>query len=501
MTLGLLGVEDENTHAAYQKPDSVSPSESMKTPSHVKDGSSSGIDKKALLRRIDLHVLPILVVIYLFAFLDRVNIGNASVFGMATELKLVGNQYNVALCIFFIPYIVFEIPSNLVLKKFPPHIFLSFCIFMFGAITVAQGFVKNYTHLLVTRFLLGFFETGIFPGAFYLLSMWYPRHASQKRFTFFFLSTALAGAFGGLLAYGIGNIEARGLSPWRWIFILEGIMTCVVGVVSYWACPDFPEDVKWVNDEEREFIRKRLAKDVGEAQKDEKIRLRDLSVIFTDYKFMSAALLYCFMLVPMYSFAYFTPTIINGWGIKPIETQLRTVPIWFFAWLVAMAAAYLSDRRQQRFYFVLGPVIVGIVGFIILLALPDAQNPKSYTGVKYFALFVLQAGIFSATPIVVCWFTTNLRTHKQRAIGSAFQIAFGNLGGILATFIFQKHHAPAYRLGYSICTGALGLAIVTAIALWIGMGWENKKFDKAEQESVGGEQGADEQKKKFRYIR
>src|SRR5690606_8458821 len=135
------------------------------------------------------------------------------------------------------------------------------------------------------------------------------------------------------------------------------------------------------------FIRKRLAKDVGEAQKNEKIRLRDLSIIFTDYKFIASALLYCFMLVPMYSFAYFTPPIITGWGISPIETQLRTVPIWFFAWLVAMTAAYLSDKWKQRFYFVLGPVIIGIVGFVILMALPDADKPEAHTGVKYFALF------------------------------------------------------------------------------------------------------------------
>jgi MFS family permease len=172
-----------------------------------------------LLTKIDLHVIPFLCIMYLLAFLDRVNIANANVFGLSKELGIVdGNKYNTALVIFFVPYILFEIPSNVILKKMKPRIWLSICMFGFGMVTMLQGFVKSYSGLLATRFFLGVFETGMFPGAFYLIGMWYRRHEAQKRYSFFFSSTTLAGAFGGLLASAIGKMDGvRGYKGWRYV--------------------------------------------------------------------------------------------------------------------------------------------------------------------------------------------------------------------------------------------------------------------------------------------
>ena len=127
------------------------------------------------------------------AFLDRTNIANASIFGLQADLGLTGTQYNTALTIFFVPYIVFEIPSNILLKKLKPHVWLSACMFLFGLVTVCQGLVQGYSGLLATRFFLGLAETGMFPGSFYLIGMWYKRSEAQRRYSFFFSSTSLAG--------------------------------------------------------------------------------------------------------------------------------------------------------------------------------------------------------------------------------------------------------------------------------------------------------------------
>jgi MFS family permease len=193
--------------------------ELVQCPAHTTD--------RKLLTKIDFHVIPFLCIMYLLAFLgknkhrtmatgfylsntfpDRVNIANANVFGLSKELKLLdGNKYNNALVIFFIPYILFEIPSNILLKKMKPRVWLSICMFGFGLVTMLQGFVNSYSGLLATRFFLGVFETGMFPGAFYLIGMWYRRQEAQKRYSFFFSSTTLAGAFGGLLASAIGKMD------------------------------------------------------------------------------------------------------------------------------------------------------------------------------------------------------------------------------------------------------------------------------------------------------
>ena len=173
---------------------------------------------------------------YLLAFLDRTNIANASVFGLNKDLGLVSNQYNTALTMFFVPYIAFEIPSNIILKRLKPHIWLSACMFLFGLVTICQGLVHNYSGLLATRFFLGLAETGMFPGSFYLIGMWYKRSEAQKRYSFFFGSTSLAGAFGGLLASAIGKMNGmRGYNGWRWIFIL-GI--CLLRALFQWHLAD-----------------------------------------------------------------------------------------------------------------------------------------------------------------------------------------------------------------------------------------------------------------------
>ncbi len=158
-----------------------------------------------LMRRIDLRVVPFLALLYLVAFLDRINIANAKSFYLVRDLNLTGVQYNTALTIFFVPYIFFEMASNILLKRFSPRIWLSCCGMGFAAVTVFQGLVQNFSGLLATRFFLGLFECGMFPGCFYLLGMWYRREDAQRRFSFFFSSTSLAGAFGGLLASAIGK--------------------------------------------------------------------------------------------------------------------------------------------------------------------------------------------------------------------------------------------------------------------------------------------------------
>jgi MFS family permease len=131
--------------------------------------------QRALMRKIDLRVMPFLCVLYLLAFLDRVNIANAKSFFLVRDLNLTGVEYNTALTIFFVPYIFFEIPSNVLMKKLKPHVWLSLCMFLFGLVEICQGLVNSYGGLLAARFFLGVFEAGMFPGCFYLIGMWYKR--------------------------------------------------------------------------------------------------------------------------------------------------------------------------------------------------------------------------------------------------------------------------------------------------------------------------------------
>lgn len=225
-----------------------------------------------------------------------------------TQLNLFGNRYNNALVIFFVPYILFEIPSNILLKKFRPHVWLSGCMFAFGLVSICQGLVHDYSGLLTTRFFLGVAETGMFPGCFYLIGMWYRREESQRRFSFFFSSTTLAGAFGGLLASAIGKLDGyNGMRAWKWIFILEGLLTCVVAFALFFLLPDFPEDAKWLTEEERAYVKARLEADQGKSAAERHITFRDAINVFKDYKVIIGGFMYFGLIVPAYGYAYFAP--------------------------------------------------------------------------------------------------------------------------------------------------------------------------------------------------
>lgn len=160
----------------------------------------------------------------------------------------------------------------------------------FGVVMIGQGFVKNYSGLIATRFFLGLAEAGIFPGSFYLISFWYKREEAQKRFSVYWSSVILAGAFGGLLATGISYMEGiRGLRSWQWIFILEGIVTVLIGIIAFFAVSDFPREAKWMSPEEKAFVLAKTGTDESHAVS---VTFKDVLRYFTDIKVYFGALMY-----------------------------------------------------------------------------------------------------------------------------------------------------------------------------------------------------------------
>ena len=228
-------------------------------------GFSAGSTKQ-LLRKLDLHIIPFMSLIYLYGislpmllypilhafwsntsysyslcFLDRTNIGNARLDHLEKDLNLHGLQYNDCLAILFPFYIAAEIPSNIMMKRIRPSVWLAFIMFCWSVTMVGQGFVKSYSGLLATRTFLGVFEGGLFPGVNYYITQWYRREECGLRMALFFSAATLAGAFGGILARGIAEMNGvAGIGAWAWIFILEGLMSVVVSLGAYWAIYDYP---------------------------------------------------------------------------------------------------------------------------------------------------------------------------------------------------------------------------------------------------------------------
>ncbi|KAI1330341.1 MFS general substrate transporter [Xylariaceae sp. FL0255] len=444
------------------------------------DGTGSGLHvpahttERKMLNRIDWHILPFVSILYLLAFLDRVNIANANTFNLQQDLHLKGTQYNTALTIFFVPYIFFEVPSNILLRRFSPRIWLCGCMFTFGVVSVLQGLTQNYSGLLATRFFLGVFETGMFPGCFYLIGMWYKRSEAQKRYSLFFSSTSLAGAFGGLLASAIGLLDGkRGYSGWRWIFILEGALTVVVAVIFFFYFPSFPEEAKWLTEEERAYVRARLHADQGNNAAERKVTFKDFLTAMKDHRVWLGGFMYLGLIVPAYSYAFFAPTIIKTYHYSAIQTQLHSVPPWVASFGFSLIIATLSDWTRHRAFFAIAPLALTIAGFATLLKV------HHNTTVEYAMLHLVTSGTYGVLPITVCWFTMNLGGHHRRAIGTAWQIGFGNIGGIIATYIFLSTDAPEFKKGYSVCLAFTLISALASVLYLISIHMENRRRQKA----------------------
>lgn len=430
--------------------------------------------ERKIMNRVDWHLIPFLCVLYLLAFLDRVNIANAKSFKLVDDLNLKDNEYNTALTMFFVPYIIAEIPSNILLKKFSPRVWLPACMLGFGIASVGQGLVQNYSGLLATRFFLGLFESGMFPGCFYLISMWYKRNESQKRYSLFFSSTSLAGAFGGLLASAIGKMQGiRGYNGWRWIFILEGILTCVVALVFFVIFPSFPEEAKWLKEDERAYIKARLQADQGHNAAERKITFHDVVTVMKDHRVWLGGFMYFGLIVPAYGYAFFAPTIISTYHYDAIQTQLHSVTPWAASFGFSLLTAILSDWTRHRAAFALAPLALSLAAFATLLTVHDN------TPVQYAMLHLVTMGTYAVLPIIVCWFSMNLGGHHRRAIGTAWQIGFGNIGGIIATFAFLNKDAPYFKNGYSICLGFTCLSGLASALYLISIYLENQRRKKA----------------------
>ncbi|WEW55773.1 hypothetical protein PRK78_001206 [Emydomyces testavorans] len=433
--------------------------------------------EKALLLKCDIHVVPILFLLFLLSFIDRINIGNARLQGLEKDLKMKNHDYNIALFIFFIPYVLLEIPSNLILKKVAPSTWLSSIIGGWGIVTVCQGVTQSFAGLVVCRFLLGVFEAGFVPGSIYLISMYYKRHELQTRFNFFFCASIIAGAGSGFLAYAIANMDGvSGYRAWRWIFILEGIVTVVVAVASKFIIPDWPETAKFLNEDERRLLIARLAADNKGATMD-RLDKKAIKRCLKDVKLYLGGswvriLMYFGIVNTGYATSFFTPTILNQLGWTAVRAQVMTVPVFFVATVVTLSCAFASDRLRHRYGFTMLGCCVATSGYVILLC----QKHVS-VGVRYAAVFLVTAGGYIAQPVVLVWLSNNMGGHYKRAISSSMQIGIGNSGGLVASNVFINSEKPLYPTGFGTSLALVWLCGLSCTAFFFWCRRENQIRD------------------------
>ncbi|KAI4729608.1 MFS general substrate transporter [Aureobasidium sp. EXF-10728] len=378
----IMHIEDKN----MTKDEKIAAIDAIAEDPSVTLESFAHLDINKILKKIDMRLVPMLTVLYLLSFLDRGNIGNAKIEGLAEDLHLTGAEYN-------------------------------WCL-------------TDFNGLLIARIFLGVTEAGLFPGVVFYNTMWYCRYEVQVRQAYFFSAASVAGAFSGLLAYGISYMEGvGGLAGWRWIFILEGLLTFVVAIVAFFVLVDYPETASFLTVEERAFITYRLKYDGQDANTEHGYRVAQtdrsdkkfLFAAFKDWQIWVNIVVYWGYVCPLYGISLFLPTIIKELGYKTTTAQLLTVPIYVVASAITIAVAYAADRKRLRSPWIL------------------------------------------CQPSNITWLSNNLSGSYKRAVGMGIQISVGNLAGAMASNFYRSTDAPRYILGHGLEIGFICMGIVALL--------------------------------------
>ncbi|KAI1186694.1 major facilitator superfamily domain-containing protein [Nemania serpens] len=431
--------------------------------------------EKRVVRKIDLRLISLVMSLYLVAFLDRSNIGNAQVAGMGKDLGLSDDQYQWLLTIFYIPYIVFEWAA-LMWKVVPPHWWAFACVLVWGTASTLQATAYNWSGLLASRFFLATAEAAFAPGIPYLLSFFYKRNELGLRCGLFVSAAPLATTFAGALAYGITSGHPA-IANWRLLFIVEGIPSVLLAFVAFHYMPDSADTAPFLNEEEKQVAKTRALQQTGSegAARIGHLDVKDSLHALKDIKTWIPPLMYFSCNVSFSSLPVFLPVILQSMGFTAINAQGLSAPPYLAAFVVCVTTTWIADKTQQRGAMLVGLSLVAGVGYVLLATCRGV-------GVRYFAVFLAAAGVFSCIANILPWTINNQGSDAKRGAGIALLNIVGQAGPLLGTRVFPEAEKPYYIKGMSICAGFMFFNALLALTLRAYLAWENRKFEKGDAE-------------------
>ncbi|KAF6759370.1 major facilitator superfamily domain-containing protein [Ephemerocybe angulata] len=395
------------------------------------------LERRAKLK-LDLTLLPVMTMFYLLSFLDRANIGNARIAGLQEALKLSDRQYQICVTILYVPYICAELPANLLLRRIGPNILMPAILTLWGLVVTFQGFVSNYTGLLVVRFVLGMLEGPMFPGIVLYLSGFYTRRELSMRIAYFFSAASLSGAFSGLLAAAISRMEGLGgKDGWAWIFILEGLFTVSFGIASFWIVPRTLQQAKFLTQVEKDALKRRLERDRPLINTIDKFSFKEIFQSLRSPQVIILSILFFMGGTVLFGQALFLPSIIRHLGFTPYKSQMLSVGPFVVGFIVSIGAAWYSDRYNARGVPFIAISLLSITGWSMFLGLKGKYA-------LYGALYLIVPGIYATSPVSCAWMANNSEPYYRRASSIAIGFIATNSGGILSTWRFPSKEGPKF---------------------------------------------------------
>ncbi len=390
------------------------------------DDLQAGTDTNRLYRKIAWRLIPFLMVCYVAAYLDRVNVGFAKL-QMLNDLQFSETVYGLGAGIFFFGYFIFEVPSNLVLQRVGARIWIARIMITWGLISACFAFVSTPVQFYVLRFLLGAAEAGFYPGVILYLTYWIPSHRRSHMIALFMTAIPIAGIVGGPLSGWImqhfnGHHDLAG---WKWLFLLEAAPSIVLGILTPFYLSDGPAKANWLSHAEKKTVADAL--DV-QARSPEKI-LSTTGEVFRNPRMLLMCVIYFCVIMGQYGLTFWMPTLIKAAGISDVlQIGLFSAIPYVVAVVVMIGAGRSSDRTRERRWHLIVPMLAGAAGYAIVAAAGDNVT------LALIGLSLAAAGVITPGPLF--WaLPSAFLAGSAAAAGIAAINAFAGLAGFVSPYL------------------------------------------------------------------
>lgn len=414
--------------------------------------SSNSATERILYQKVSWRLLPFLFLLFVVAYLDRMNISFAKL-QMNSDLGFSDTVYGLGAGIFFLGYFFFEVPSNLILHKVGAKIWLARIIIVWGFISIATLWVNSVASFYGLRFLLGVGEAGFFPGVIYYLTLWYPNARRTQTISVFLLAIPITGILGSLVSGWIMTVfeNWHGLHGWQWLFIMEGIPAIFLGLMSFFVLSDSPSTATWLNDSEKTMLLDNLAAENSvDNQQD-----AGLKEILTLGRLWHLAVIYFLLVTGLYGISFWLPQIIRDFGTQDLILIGLLTAIPYAVAMVGMTLISIhSDKTQERYWHLIACAASTCLGFILTVSFEHALLPS-------LAAFSL-ATMSVLSSIAIFWsFPTALLSGRLAAGGIALINSIGGLGGYASPALLGWLRDVTQQME----SGLLCLAMAQALAI------------------------------------
>ncbi|KAH7009755.1 major facilitator superfamily transporter [Ilyonectria destructans] len=430
----------------------------------------------ALVRKLDKWIMPMLWSMYWLNYLDRNAIALARLNDLEEDLNLTGNQYQTCVSILFVGYILGQIPSNMFLTRTRPSRYMGSMMMLWAVVSALTAVAKDFKGLLLTRFFLGLTEAPYYPGAVYILSIFYTRKEVATRIAILYTGNILATAFAGLIAAGVfhGMDNVAGLAGWKWLFILQGAVTFVIAVAGYFLLPDFPLTTWWLTQDERDLAYNRMELDTV-ANKGETSTMQGLKQAASD----PTVWLFCAMAhmhLAANGFKNFFPSVVKTLGFNTTITLVLTCPPYLVAGAITILVSWSSGKFNERTWHITISKAVAVIGFA-------AAAGTTSTAGRYASMVIFTIGTYGVNSLILGWCSSVCgQTKEKKAVAISMVTMIMNISFIWTPYLWPKSDEPRY---VTAMASSAAFSIATAALAWVAkiiMLRRNKKLRATDDE-------------------